>query len=52
LAGDAQIAVEYYPVRSVTDLVRKLQVSEREGYSDVSLDVLLTDLRRIVKQTV
>jgi hypothetical protein len=46
-AGDILTAVEDYPVRSLADLVRKLEISEAEGFPEVPLDRLLADLRRI-----
>jgi hypothetical protein len=49
-AGAALTAVEEYPVRSLGDLIRKLEVSEQEGFDEVSFDVLLADLRRIREQ--
>lgn len=47
LAGDALMAVEEYPVRSLGDLIRKMELSDAEGYADADLATLLADLRRI-----
>jgi hypothetical protein len=47
IACVAEGAVEIYPVRSVADLIRKLEISEEQGYSEVLLDRPLADLRRI-----
>lgn len=49
IAEAALTVVENYPVRSLADLITKLEISEGERFTEVPLDLLLDDLRRIAE---
>jgi hypothetical protein len=51
IAGEALRAVQHYPVRTVSDLIAKMEIEESEFEESVSLDIILSDLRRIASQT-
>jgi hypothetical protein len=50
ITGEAMDAIEHYPVTTLADLLRKIELMRKDDMRDVDADRLLDDLRRIVSR--